>query len=98
MSRIVVGVDGSAHGDRALQWAVQEAELRAATVELVHGYVINTRFAMFGTSDRERAQARMDEIVGAIRRCWIERSGARRWSRSSPALRVRCWTRVRMRI
>lgn len=63
MSRIVVGVDGSAHADRALRWAVREAELRAAEVELVYGYVIQLHFAMFGTSDRDRAQARMDGIV-----------------------------------
>jgi nucleotide-binding universal stress UspA family protein len=63
MSRIVVGVDGSAHADRALRWAVREAELRAAEVELVYGYVIHPYSTRFGTSDRDRAQARMDEIV-----------------------------------
>ncbi len=35
---IVVGVDGSAHSDRALRWAVREAQLRNAALTLVHGY------------------------------------------------------------
>jgi len=30
MQRIVVGVDGSPQADRALAWAVREAELRLA--------------------------------------------------------------------
>jgi nucleotide-binding universal stress UspA family protein len=34
--RIVVGVDGSPSSQAALRWAVEEAELRAATVEAVH--------------------------------------------------------------
>lgn len=36
MERIVVGVDGSHDGRRALQWAVKEGGLRAALVEAVH--------------------------------------------------------------
>jgi nucleotide-binding universal stress UspA family protein len=33
--RIVVGVDGSEHADRALTWAIEEAKLRDARVEVV---------------------------------------------------------------
>jgi nucleotide-binding universal stress UspA family protein len=36
MSRIVVGVDASDHAKRALAWAVAEARLREAELELVH--------------------------------------------------------------
>lgn len=36
MSRIVVGVDASEHAGRALRWAVEEARLRGADLELVH--------------------------------------------------------------
>lgn len=35
MTRIVVGVDGSHNGERALRWAVEEARLRDAELELV---------------------------------------------------------------
>jgi nucleotide-binding universal stress UspA family protein len=34
--RVVVGVDGSAHAWRALAWAVKEARLHHATLEVVH--------------------------------------------------------------
>lgn len=63
MSRIVVGVDGSTHADRALHWAVREAELRGASIELVHGYVIHPHAALFGATDQELAEARMTTIV-----------------------------------
>jgi nucleotide-binding universal stress UspA family protein len=36
MSRIVVGVDASDHAKRALAWALGEARLREAELELVH--------------------------------------------------------------
>ncbi|MTV27149.1 universal stress protein [Nitriliruptoraceae bacterium ZYF776] len=38
MSRIVVGVDTSEHATRALRWAVEEARLRDATLEVVHSF------------------------------------------------------------
>ena len=34
--RIVVGVDGSTHAKAALAWALDEARLRGASVEIVH--------------------------------------------------------------
>ncbi len=38
MGRIVVGIDSSADSVRALRWALDEAVLRDAEVELVHAY------------------------------------------------------------
>lgn len=35
--KIVVGIDGSPSSHRALLWAVKEAELRGAEVQLVYG-------------------------------------------------------------
>lgn len=35
MSVVVVGVDGSEHGDEALEFAAEEAELRGATLRVV---------------------------------------------------------------
>lgn len=40
MSRIVVGVDGSVTAADALRWAVQEAALREATVEVWHAWYV----------------------------------------------------------
>ena len=36
--RIVVGVDGSPASKEALAWALEEARLRQATVEVVHAW------------------------------------------------------------
>lgn len=63
MGRIVVAVDGSQRADRALRWAVREAELRAAHLDLVHAFVIHPYTAVFGSSDRDLAQARLDAVV-----------------------------------
>lgn len=38
MRRIVVGVDGSAGSRQALAWAVEEARLRGATLDVVHAW------------------------------------------------------------
>ncbi|MEX0832199.1 MAG: universal stress protein [Nitriliruptoraceae bacterium] len=38
MSRIVVGIDSSPHARRALEWALDEARIRGATLEMVHAY------------------------------------------------------------
>jgi len=35
---IVVGVDGSEHGERALDWAIEEAKLRGARLRLVSAW------------------------------------------------------------
>ncbi len=36
--RVVVGIDGSATAQRALEWAVEEADLRQAVLEVVHAW------------------------------------------------------------
>jgi len=38
MGRIVVGIDTSPDAERALSWALEEARLRGAELELVHSY------------------------------------------------------------
>jgi len=63
MDRIVIGVDGSAHSDRALQWAVREAQLHGAAIELIHGYVIQPHRGLVGRSNREAAERTMSNVV-----------------------------------
>lgn len=63
MSRIVVGVEGSAHAERALRWAVKEAQLIGATVEVVHGYVVRPRAGALVYDERESAEAVLDAVV-----------------------------------
>ena len=49
MSGIIVGVDGSGHSQRALDWAMKEATLRqvpqSVTVKAVHGFPTANRIA-----------------------------------------------------
>jgi nucleotide-binding universal stress UspA family protein len=63
MEHIVVGVDGSPQGDHAVAWAVREAQLRPATVDVVHCYVVHARGAVMHVPDQERAEARLHQIV-----------------------------------
>jgi len=72
MERIVVGVDGSEISRAALQWAVDEARRRTATVEAIH--VLHQPFvygyaylAEVETDDyAEEAQKVLNEAIAAI--------------------------------
>lgn len=68
MQRIVVGIDGSPQADRALAWAVGEAELRRAAVDVIHCYVVHARGVVMYVPDQDDAEARLDEIVERNRR------------------------------
>ena len=48
MGTIVVGVDGSRESDRALRWAVDEARLRVATVQMVYAYEYTAAWSLYG--------------------------------------------------
>lgn len=63
MTRIVVGVDGSPHADRALHWAVKEAQLRRAVLHVVHGYVVHPHAGMLVLDEREAAGAILDAVT-----------------------------------
>lgn len=72
MERIVVGVDGSESAQQALQWAVDEARLRSATVEAVYAWhqPFATGYAEMGEIGigqfAEEAQRILDVAVDAV--------------------------------
>lgn len=71
MARIVVGVDGSANGERALQWAIEEAHLRGAELELVQVAPEASRFdAVTALTSREEleqaAEALLEQILEEV--------------------------------
>ena len=72
MERIVVGVDGSETARDALQWAVDEARQRNATVEAIYVWhqPFATGFAEMGELDIEQfardAQQILDAVVDSV--------------------------------
>lgn len=68
---IVVGVDGSAGGQRALEWAVREAANRGGTVQVVTAWRWDAIESGPGTAtspgdDRDRAAALLDREIQAL--------------------------------
>ena len=72
MERIVVGVDGSQAARQALQWAVDEARRRNATVEAIYAWhqPFATGYAYMGEADighfEQEAQGVLDAAVDTI--------------------------------
>lgn len=73
MARIVVGIDDSPAATAALRWALEEARLRQATLEIVHTWVFPAVGELPGgtvdtlVADLERgATAVMDEVVDEV--------------------------------
>jgi nucleotide-binding universal stress UspA family protein len=64
---IVVGIDGSAHSDRALRWAVREAQLRNVAVTLVHAYADDSVTAASASALYELARRLMLDVVARHR-------------------------------
>ena len=70
MGRIVVGVDGSEGSRRALHWAVDEATLRGASLEVIHTYEHHLSWQGYGTDESMSAaavEAMREEIESAAR-------------------------------
>jgi nucleotide-binding universal stress UspA family protein len=72
--RIVVGVDGSAGSKRALQWAVDEAQLRGAVVDAVQAWTFPyygevaamAAVSIDGTELERAAVASLSAVVDAV--------------------------------
>lgn len=73
MTRIVVGIDDSPAATDALRWALEEARLRGATLEVVHTWTFPLATELPGgevsrlVADLERAASEvLDEVVDGI--------------------------------
>ena len=70
MQKIVVGVDNSAGARRALEWALDEAVLRDATVVAVHAwqlpYVVSTPLGVVSVPVDEDATAEAEAELAAV--------------------------------
>jgi nucleotide-binding universal stress UspA family protein len=76
MSGIIVGVDGSGHSQRALEWAMREAAIRHAplTVLTVHQAIVGFYGGVTSYPDdearteqaREAAQAETDKVLAGL--------------------------------
>ena len=92
MGRIVVGVDHSDGARRALEWAVAEARLRAATVEAVHvwqlPYFLSTPLGDLPIERgdlEESAQAELDGVVDGVDASGLSEPIARTVAVGNPA-------------
>ncbi len=75
MQRIVVGVDGSENSRRALEWALEEARLRKACINVVHAWEPSLMIGFGtlpdgateyeGTAYDEAARSLLDEMIAA---------------------------------
>lgn len=70
MTRIVVGVDGSKGSRRALQWAVEEAALRDASLEVIHTFEHKPDWMNYAYGDLNDAawQKARDDIESTAKR------------------------------
>ncbi len=75
MNKIVVGVDDSESAREALAWAVEEARLRGAKVEVVHAWVEPAVFSysappitleQMQDAFEEQAEAEVKESIAAV--------------------------------
>ena len=74
MARIVVGIDGSEHAQKALEWAAREARMRNAELEVVYAWQMPMYIGygvvsapVFDVSElRNAAKTRVDEAVAAL--------------------------------
>jgi nucleotide-binding universal stress UspA family protein len=86
MARVVVGIDGSDHSQRALRWAHEEAKLRAASLRVIYAWRLPTYAAGYGfapgdlvdpkvmsDSANEQLDNAVTEIVGDSTDVQVER-------------------------
>jgi nucleotide-binding universal stress UspA family protein len=67
MNEIVVGIDQSPGSQRALEWALEEAKLRQATVRLVHAVPPPQSYYPYSMVELDRLEAGREEPQQAAR-------------------------------
>jgi nucleotide-binding universal stress UspA family protein len=84
VARIVVGIDGSDHAKEALRWALDEARLRGASLEVVHTWFLPA-YTGYGytaaliepqgliDAATETLEKTVDEVCGSARDVQVER-------------------------
>lgn len=86
MARIVVGIDGSDHSKRALEWALAEARLRAAPLSVVYAWMLPVYATGYGFAPgalidpvamadaaKDQLDATIDEVIGDAKDVAVER-------------------------
>ncbi|WP_169744280.1 universal stress protein [Knoellia aerolata] len=62
-SRIVVGIDGSAHGWAALAWAAEQAAARSMSLHLIHAFAPDIPMLGFGTTDQSSIRSEGERLL-----------------------------------
>lgn len=65
--RIVVGIDGSAHGWAALAWAAEEASRMSLPVHLIHAFAPDIPMLGFGTTDQSSIREEGERLLATAR-------------------------------
>ena len=66
-ARVVVGVDGSAHGWAALAWAAEHASRRSLPVHIVHAFAPDIPMLGFGSTDQSSLVAEGHRLLATAR-------------------------------
>ncbi len=85
---VVVGVDGSAAGERALDFAFQEAELRGTTLVAVHAWTAWNAPCRSRRTPPSRTRTRRAPSRRRRNGCW-----RRRWRATASCVRASWWSR-----
>ncbi len=66
-ARIVVGIDGSAHGWAALAWAAELASQRKIPVHLIHAFAPDIPMLGFGSTDQSSIKSEGERLLATAR-------------------------------
>lgn len=88
MPGIVVGVDGSVHSERALDWAMREAAIRSAPLTVLNVHTVSVSISGLSSLRYPEDQPEEDKARQAVQEM-VEKAGAQGGSSSPPSVTVR---------